>query len=897
MYRLSFLTRLRALLRRQSFEEDLAEELNTHIELQVRKHIAQGMDPLEARRLAHIEFGAVEGAREACREVDRWHWIDAAIRNGRHCFRSLAKNPAFAFISILILTVGIGANIAVFSTVDALLLRPLPLANSGRLVEIFSTDKQGHTGHLFSGALEELSHNPAFNGTCGVATHYEAVEIDGNLRNLGMAAFSGGCFQTLGLDVQLGRALTPDDDHLGAGRVAVITDSLWHSQFGGDSNVLGHRIRIGSDEFTIVGVTAKPFTGLLLGFPEPIMIPLLQQPDYTPDGSRRTVYYVNVLAQRAAGVSQTQALASLIAQQTRILEQSVPLHSTNAGRREYLSRSLALTSASRGFDYFLGRRFAQPLYGIFALCGAMLLSACINLASLLLARTLRRQREIGIRLALGAGRGHIVTIVVLEHVILVLAGTVLGIFAGLSAARTIVARAGQFLGNFDLPIGFDIRVVAFVIATLSIVIGVFVAVSLWQSRHVASADTLKQSGRGMIATNTRGQKILLAVQIALTLALVTGSALFTASVRNMYRINFGIQPQHVWIALLQPRPGGYVNPSYWNRVSAPYYRRVLEQLESLPNIASVTFTDTVPFLLSGYQADINLIEHGQTDRSAQTRVIGISDGYFATLGAKLIAGEDFLRIDPSTHEPSVIVSQSLAHHLGTDQSLLGQHVTIGMQPDMQRLRIVGVVSDMDTNLADLNDTKPFLAFVDFWQHETLQGYPALLIKTKSPVLDATAVRRVIERNGHEFVERMSNVNAEIDNALVENRFIAYVSGAFGVLALLLAAIGLFGLLSYQVANRTAEIGVRMALGARHSQIRSLILGEAIRLLWIGIVAGIALTFATQKLLASFLYGVTVYDPAILASGISVLTAAALVAATIPSQRAMNINPLEALRHD
>src|SRR5579875_3885462 len=249
----SFRMHVQALLRRQAHESELAEELAAHVEFQAQKHIAQGMSAAEAYRKARIEFGSIEQTREECREIDRGRWIDAGIRNTRQCFRSLAKSPAFALISVLILSVGIGANVAVFSTVDALFLRPLPLPDPGRLVQIFSTDKQGHTGGLFSPALEVLSKSRAVQGTCGVATHYEAIEIQGSLQNMGLAAFSGGCFQTLGLAVQLGRGLTRDDDHIGAGRVAVITDSLWHSQFGGRSDVLGQSIRFGSDEFTIVG--------------------------------------------------------------------------------------------------------------------------------------------------------------------------------------------------------------------------------------------------------------------------------------------------------------------------------------------------------------------------------------------------------------------------------------------------------------------------------------------------------------------------------------------------------------------------------------------------------------------------------------------------------------------
>jgi hypothetical protein len=409
----SLLLRLRALFRRSLFETDLDDELSSHIELQTRKYIDQGLESQQAYRRARIDFGAVEEARESCREVDRWRLLDAASRNGGQSFRSLVKSPAFALVAVLILTVGIGANVAIFSTIDALLLRPLPVREPNQLVEIVSRDKHGQAGGLFSPALEPLSHNTSFSGVCGVATHYDAIEIDGTLRKLGAAAFSGDCFQTLGIPIARGRALNPADDHLGAEHVAVITEALWHSQFGGREDVLGQSIRMGSTNYTIVGVTAAPFTGVLLGFPEPIMVPLLQQFDLLPDGSPRTSYYVNVLARRAPGVSESQAAASVLVQRRTLLERSIPQHYSPAGKKQYLSWGLTVSSAASGLDYFLRRRFSQPLYAVFTLCGAMLLMACVNLSSLLLARSFRRQWEVRIRLALGATVSHVVCILFL----------------------------------------------------------------------------------------------------------------------------------------------------------------------------------------------------------------------------------------------------------------------------------------------------------------------------------------------------------------------------------------------------------------------------------------------------------------------------------------------------
>jgi hypothetical protein len=400
-----------------------------------------------------------------------------------------------------------------------------------------------------------------------------------------------------------------------------------------------------------------------------------------------------------------------------------------------------------------------------------------------------------------------------------------------------------------------------------------------------------------VARNSSAQKALLAVQIALTLALVTGSALFGISVKNERNINFGIKPQNGWAVLLAPQPGGYRDPQYWNLHASIYYRDLLQQIDSLPNISFASFSSSVPFLQGGYHDPLVIIDNAKVGHEWQVETMGASDNYFATLGAKIIAGEDFRRNDNLSGDPGVILTESLARRLGDPRVLLSHHVRIGTQADWQHLKIIGIVSDMDMSLVDVNNTKPFTAFINFWQHQTLRGYPVLLIKTRSPALDANSIRRIVERQGHEFVERFTSVESEIDHALIENFFLAYLSAVFGVLALAMAAVGLFGLLSYQVANRTAEIGVRMALGARRAQIRWLVLRQTMRVLLFGSIAGIALTLAVHKLIAGLLFGVTADNPLILLSAIGVITSSALAAAWLPTQHACRIDPIEALRHE
>jgi hypothetical protein len=415
---------------------------------------------------------------------------------------------------------------------------------------------------------------------------------------------------------------------------------------------------------------------------------------------------------------------------------------------------------------------------------------------------------------------------------------------------------------------------------------------------------LKGSGRGVIATNSLAQKTLAGVQIALTLAFVSGSVLLAASLKHMYNIDFGIKPHNVWTAILTRRPGP---AGYRNFSTAPYYHDLLEQIESLPGVVSASLSDFIPFFNGGSKQPVGLLEGTEPGREVQARSIGVSDGFFQTLGAKIIAGQDFRRSEDNSGEPGVILSRSLAQYLVTNYSnqrgrrdirdVLGHHLRIGNETEYQRLNVTGIASDTDLDLATPDDQKPFTVYVDFWQHRHLQFYPVLLIKTSGNVFSATAVRHIVDGKGREYAGRFKTVDSDIDTALVENRMLAYLSGAFGALALLMAAVGLFGLLNYQVANRTSEIGIRMALGAKRGQIQWLVLRQIARSLLIGSLVGVALTFVIEKIIAGLLYGVGTYNVPVILFAIVVLGATALGAASIPIHRASAIDPIQALRHE
>jgi predicted permease len=872
-------------------DDELDEELRSHLELQARKHMAAGMSEAEARRRARIEFGGMDLAKEQCRDLDPWRHLEAARRGLKHATRSLIRSPAFSLTAILILALGIGATVAVFSVLDALLFRPLPVHAPDELVRIASVDRRGRLGQLPNTILDPLQSSTWLRGLCGFDSSYEGVEANGILSSIGILGFTGDCFQTLGIATQLGRAIVRADDQAGAESVAVITAELWRTAYGG-GDVVGQRVAMPGASFTIVGVTEDRFRGLLLGFPAGLIIPLHQEPSRLPGGRKQDWWSVNVIGRRRAGVSARQANAALAAQSRWLLEQSVPPRFDAARRRQYVSRQLTATPAATGVDYFIRNRFGEPLFAIFGICAAILAIACVNLANLMLARALRRHKEVAVRLALGATRAHVARTLTLESSLLVGAGAALSVVVTMGVNRFILAQGAEMFSNFNMSLGFDARVALFFAATVAAILGGLAGASAWQAGRLCRSGNLRESGNRVMQGSGAAQRILLAAQISLTLALVASGALFGSSLRWLNGLDLGVRIQGVWDVMLGSRPAGHQNFA-----PGPYYRNLVRQAEAIPGVASVVLTDFVPYLNSAYRQPVSVIESSDPGQEVQAHIANVTDGFFSLMGMRIEEGSDFHREDAGGAEPGAIVSRALAEHLG-GAAIIGRHIRVGASPQYQRLSIIGIASDAQLDLVDPSLTKALTVYIDSWQHPLAQAsYPVLLVRTAGGSFPAAMMRQMVDRAGREYVQRVRRLDAEKDGALVENRVMAYLAGAFGVLALVLAAVGLFGLLSYQVASRTGEIGIRMALGARTGQIQWLIVRQTAGLLAAGCALGLALTIALGKAMAGLLFGVRAGDPELLAISIAVLAATALIAAWLPARRAAAVDPLVALRHE
>ena len=884
--------KLRTFLMRERAAEEISDELEVHLEFQTRKYVDRGMSTIEARRLARLDFGSSGKTQEECWETDSLAAFDAFILDVKYAIRSLSRQPGFALIAFGILAMGIGSSLAVLNLLNAIMFRPLPIRSAGELVRIARALPDGEYGSLPSTFLDGLETAPEFSGVCGFDTGYPGVEIGGGITSVGTLGFSGNCFATLGIQVQIGRSLTPQDNRPGAALVAVITDALWRRRFNRSPDVLGQHIRIEDQTYNVIGVAEPSFSGLLIGFPAGIILPVSQEfRELTPNGMRPTYWWVNILARRAPGISAQQVSARMKVRAGKLLESSLPPHYSAQRTREYLASDIVTSSGSAGIDYFLRRRFGNSLYAAGGICISILLIGCTNLVNLLLARSSGRRHEIAIRFALGASWIQIARLFAMESLLLVTVGAGLGVPLAWGIDRWLLAVGARLFGNFDLRLSFDWpAAVLLAVATLAITLS-FAGVSLWQARQVRDSKALKDSGRGIARTAQKLQKIFIGLQISLTIALVTGSGLLTASLNQLYRIDLGVSTRDVWDVELSTSPGA---KTYFSRSS--YDRQILAEVHQIPGVQKAALTDSVPFFSMSEPKTIAATDTGGSRNEVEGSVLAASSEFFEALGLSLIAGQGFE--DREDGEPTAIVSESLAVHLSAQpRDLIDHYIRMGADSGLQRLRVVGVVSNAQLDLSHPEDRSPYMAYVNMWQHPEDQGYPVLIIKTANNSLDLEALRKIVETKGHEYISRVRTLSEEKDGALMENRLLAYLSEVLSGLALGMAAIGLFGLLTYQVANRTSEIGLRMALGAQRTQIQWMIIREIIVTVGSGIGAGLLISLGIARIIGGLLFDVSPYDPRIFALSCAALGATALLAAWIPARRASSVDPLIALRYE
>ena len=813
----------------------------------------------------------------------------ATARDLLKTIRQLLKTPGFTLAAILSLAFGIGANAAIFTLLDALLLRPLPVEAPAQLVQIGPAGSMpDQPGSVLNDVLNDLRADPTIEGVCGFVTPLSNLETTQPVKPVSALAVTGDCFKTLGVRPAVGRLFGPAESERNAPKVAVISYDVWQKDYNGDSDVIGKIVHIEGQPATIIGVTEPRFSGLMLGFPTKVSFPIEQfmQPPPGMQGQQNVVAYVR----RKSGVSDSQLRAHLSVLWPRLLKATVPAGYQGAKRDEYLKQKLVIVPASGGVDYTLRGQFGGPLWALLGLTGLVLLVACVNVANLMLARGLERRREMALRTALGARRWMLVRHLAIESLALIAAGIACGLALAYAADHLLIVLFQARSTGFELSLSPDSRVLVFAAVAAGLVL---LLAGLWpafRNTDIDTASALKEAGRSVAGLRGRARRLLIAAQVALTLVLLSGSAFFIQRLRGLERVPLGFQAAGLLDAQLIPFPGGYRD----NFSQAAYYRELLESLKSLPGVESASLSKDAPLFHHSYPQRVTKDSPDASAVSAN-RVV-VDDAFFSTMQIPLLAGSGFRNDDPPSAPKTAIISQVLAHRLFPDGGAIGQRLRIGSIVREETVTIAGIATN--ARLFDVRGGAESTVYLNYWQYPDQQKWPVVLVRT---VGDPQHLIKVVENKiraaGHEYPLYIRTLEFQADMSLMRERLLAWLAAAFGLVALTLAAIGLHGLLAYYVNSRTAEIGVRMALGAERRQVQWLVLREALALVALGVLAGIPGAYVLLRLASSLLPGAAngALLPAIIAA--LTLTTVGIFAAWRPASIASRLDPMTALRDE
>jgi predicted permease len=835
----------------------------------------------------------------------------AFARDVRFGVRLLGKTPGFTTIAILTLALGIGANTAAFSLLYALAFRDLPVPHPEQLVRFGPQKGADSDMNMSLPMFEEIARSQTvfsdvFACWCPTALDVEAGQV---VSVSDVWAVTGNFQAALGAVPEIGRLIVADDVDLHGGpatQVAVLGYNFWQRYYGGASNVIGQTVRIEGVPFTIVGVTRRGFQGIRADVTPDVTLPLPAEAIITRRSEiqkylrRRESRWLVVVGRLRPGVTLPQARAQLESQWPAIREAVLPENQSPAELDAFRALPLRVASGAKG-DSGMRERFIDPLYLFFGLAGLVLLIACVNLASLTLARTTSRSHEIGVRIALGATRARLVQQMLTESLLLSLAGMLAGLAFAQWSSR---ALSGYILGQTTiipaaLNLSLDWRILLFSAAAAVLTGILFGIIPAWRFTGEARNVSVQESSRIIGAGTGLLGKTLVVAQIALSLVLLAAAGLFTQTLHELRTADPGYRASGVLSVSAFGPPGGFRNVDF-----AKHYRELTTRIEALPHVVSAAVMDVEPgsryvpwteqARIAGGNAGMNAGGNGGTS-AAPIRVDFDmqTPQAFRTLEIGILRGRDF-RWSDDTHAPHVaIVSRSFAEQLFPGRDAMGQRIEIPSRPEWPSAQIVGIVAD--ATLYDRRQHAPPTVYVPMMQYDSPGS---LLVRTEVPAAAiAGALRQAIESFGLERVFRIQDLSAVMDHTLLRERITAMLATVFGGLALLLSAIGLYGLMAYNVTRRTREIGIRMALGARRESVRWLILRESLLLALLGIATGLPCAMGSSRFIAHLLFRATMGDPAILAGVCGILIAVAAVASWLPAYRAARVDPMIALRHD
>jgi macrolide transport system ATP-binding/permease protein len=920
----TFFRKLRWLTQQDRKEAELREELQFHLEEEAEERRAMGLAEDQARWAARRELGNFALVQEDTRATWGWTLLEQLVQDLRYACRTMAANRLFTTMVILCLALGIGANTAIYSFMDAILLRSLPVADPESLVVLnwnakitsqrdfvmhamsgssWGDNTSGATSGMFPfGAFELLQKDDAiFSSVFAYFQPRQArrmnLAIKGQAELASGFTVSGDYFRGLGVLPAAGRLIVPDDDRPGAPAVAVVSYALSEKRFGGAANAVGQAVLINNLPFTVLGVAPPGFFGVDPAGAPDVYVPMhanellgaADQFGFRPERYLDQHYYwIQIMGRLRPGVSLAQAQAALAPRFHQWVD------ATASDRERAHLPDLVVNPGAGGLST-LRRAYSQPLYVLMAMVGLILVLACANVASLLLGRATARGREIALRLSLGAGRPRVVRQLLTESVLLASLGGALGVLFAILGIRFLTFLLANGRANFTLHAELNWHVLG-VAAALSVLTGILFGLApAIRATRVDVVPALKEIRAGESAARHRFGRVSVSLrnalvigQIAISLLMLVAAGLFVRTLSNLQAIELGFSRENVLLFQLDARKAGYLD-----RNIGAFYGDLLKQFAAIPGVQHASVSDS-SLVDAGSGTPINVPGKPSDDA---TRYLAIGPGFFATMQIPVLAGRDLDERDRPGSTKVAVINEVFASKNFGDRNPLGQHLILNRNGLGRDMEIVGV-----TKNAQYGRLKERIPPVVYFPYD--QGYPqpnemVYALRTSSdPLRYVNTVRDIVRvADGRVPVTDIRTQTADIDKQINQEITFAQLCSTFAILATLIACVGLYGAVSYSVARRTGEIGIRMALGAQRGGVVRMVLREVVVLVAAGVLVGTAAALATSKFVASLLYGLTPNDPLALTLGVLTLLAAALLAAYVPARQASRIDPLVALRHD
>jgi predicted permease len=890
---------LSRLFHRRNQDTQLDSELRFHVEQQTADNIAAGMNPDEARRCALAQFGGLEYVKEECREARGTHFIDTLLQDVRFAFRILRKTPLITAIALLSLALGIGANTAVFSLIDAVVLRMLPVEAPEQLARILfrSPVSPRPRADATNPIWEQVrDHQDAFSGVMAWSPHMFDLAAGGEVNNINGLYASGAYFAVLGVRPAAGRLLAASDDVRSCSGVAVLGYGFWQSHYAGAENAVGSLIRLNGHAFPIVGVAQRGFFGTEVGDKLDVALPICAEAVLSGKDSALDVrddWWLSMMGRLKPGMTVERANARMKVLSQPLFGAVVPQDWPAKYQDVFRKYTFTVLPGATGSSS-LRERYDRSLEILMFVVGLVLLIACANIASFLLARSAARQKEIAMRLSLGASRARLIRQAFTESIILSAAGAGLGILFARWVGALLVRFVSTQQDQVFLDLKIDGRVLAFTIAITVLCGLLFGILPALRSTRVDAVSAMKEGqpqagGRG---SHSSAARWIVAAQLALSLILLIGTGLFTRTFVNLVTLDAGFDRTNVLVVETNIHNAGIAEPA-----RAPFYGQMLAKLRAIPGVVSASQCWMTP--LSGYQWDNSVTAVGHplpAGVDPDTLLNWVTPGYFETMRTPLLEGRTFDTRDSATSTPVVIVNHLLAHRYFGGQNPVGEHLQGGSQGMLrQPMEIIGVVQDAKyTSLRE--DFQPEAYFPLSQIQKDVAEDSTFEIRTEmTPGALIPAVRDALTSVNGSASLKFTTLKQEADDSVAQEHLMAVLSSFFGGLALVLTAIGLYGVMAYVVTERTREIGIRMALGAQQASILRLVMRDAAIVLSAGIFAGVLGSLWITRLVRQLLFGLVPNDPSTLTLAIILLVAVALLACYIPARRAMHVDPMVALR--